>query len=47
MSLVGYSPWSLKESDVTEQLSVSLFQGKYSELSITKEKALKPPYKFA
>ena len=29
-SLVGYSPWGLKESDMTEQLSLSLFQGKCS-----------------
>ena len=30
-SLVGYSPWSLKESDTTEQLSTAQQQGIYME----------------
>ena len=33
-SLVGYSPWGRKESDMTEQLSLSSYSSKVRQLSI-------------
>ena len=33
-SLVGYSPWGRKESDMTERLSLSIYSSKVRQLSI-------------
>jgi len=33
-SLVGYSPWGRKESDMTERLSLSSYSSKVRQLSI-------------
>ena len=33
-SLVGYSPWGRKESDMTEQLSLSSYSRKVRQLSV-------------
>ena len=33
-SLVGYSPWGRKESDMTEQLSLSSYSSKVRQLSV-------------
>ena len=33
-SLVGYSPWGRKESDMTERLSLSSYSSKVRQLSV-------------
>ena len=40
MSLVGYSPWDSKESDVTEHLSTHKGNGVYSGGSVVKKTCL-------
>ena len=46
-SLVGYSPWGLRNRTWLSNFHFHFFRENVLELSITKEEALKPPCKFA